>query len=209
MDGLLLDSEVVQRRAWQQAAAELGCSLSDEEFLLVIGRTRQATDRILVELWRNRGEPAEHLEEIRKRKTAYAQQEPLTLKAGVPELLTWIASVGIPAAVASSSTRTMVWQRLGAFGIATQVGAIVGGDEVADGKPAPDIFLLAAQRLQVAAPLCLVLEDSDSGVLAARAAGMNVILVPDSSVPRQIPADVAGLTYRRLGSLVEVRTLLR
>ena len=79
------------------------------------------------------------------------------------------------------------------------------GDEVTHGKPAPDIFLLAAHRLGVPAAGCLVLEDSEPGAQAARTAGMTPILVPDLKPPSP---EGAALAYRVLPSLHDVKELL-
>ena len=77
----------------------------------------------------------------------------------------------------------MIAAALDALGIADAFAAVVSSDEVADGKPAPDVYLLAATRLGVAPARCLVVEDSLNGVLAARAAGMTVVLVPNAAIP--------------------------
>lgn len=88
------------------------------------------------------------------------------------------------------------------------MGVIAGGDEVAHGKPAPDVFLLAAKRLGYEPRACVVIEDSDSGITAASAAGMTPFLVPDSSIPRVIPAAVKARAYRTCKSLTEVLGIL-
>jgi HAD superfamily hydrolase (TIGR01509 family) len=86
----------------------------------------------------------------------------------------------VPRGLASSSARRLVEATLDRFGVREHFDAVVTGDCVAHPKPAPDIFLEAGRRLGVAPPSCVVLEDSESGVRAARAAGMQVIAVPES-----------------------------
>ncbi len=88
-----------------------------------------------------------------------------------------------PVAIASSSHPRVIAAAVAALGIADMMGAIVSSDEVARGKPAPDVYLAAAARLGVSADRCLVVEDSLNGVRAGRAAGMTVVLVPNASVP--------------------------
>jgi beta-phosphoglucomutase-like phosphatase (HAD superfamily) len=95
---------------------------------------------------------------------------------------------------------------LQAAGLRQRLDAIVGGDEVPRGKPAPDIFLVAASHLGVPAAHCLVLEDSEAGVQAARTAGMTPILVPDLKPPT--PA-AQKLAHRVVPSLHEVRDYVR
>ena len=94
-----------------------------------------------------------------------------------------LAATGIPIAVASSAHRAVIDAALRSLGIAGLFRVVVASDEVDHGKPAPDVYLLAARELGVEPGLCLVVEDSLNGVLAGRAAGMTVALVPNASVP--------------------------
>lgn len=97
-------------------------------------------------------------------------------------------------------------KKLSAVNLAGRFDAIVGGDEVAHGKPAPDIFLEAARRLHVPPTNCIALEDSENGVRAAHAAGMRVIMVPDLKLPDD---DIRALAHRVLPSLHEAQQALR
>ena len=92
-------------------------------------------------------------------------------------------SEDLPVAVASSAPMSIIRAAVGSLGIAGLFGAIVSSDEVMAGKPAPDVYLLAAERLGVDPAACLVVEDSLNGVLAGRAAGMVVALVPNQAIP--------------------------
>jgi HAD superfamily hydrolase (TIGR01509 family) len=105
-------------------------------------------------------------------------------------------------AVASSSPRPVVEAALRGLGVRDLIGAVTSSDEAGPGKPAPDVFLLAARRLGVDPAQCLVVEDSLNGVLAARAAGMRVVLIPDADTPPAHGAAEAA-TYR-LASLREL-----
>jgi HAD superfamily hydrolase (TIGR01509 family) len=107
-----------------------------------------------------------------------------------------------PVAVASSAHRDVIEVALRAIGLDGVFAAVVSSDEVANGKPAPDVYLEAARRLEVEAPDCLVVEDSLNGVRAARAAGMTVVLVPNHSVPPAPGAvELAHLVLGRLADL--------
>jgi HAD superfamily hydrolase (TIGR01509 family) len=107
-----------------------------------------------------------------------------------------------PVAVASSAHRDVIDAALEATGLADVLQVIVSSDEMAHGKPAPDVYLEAARRLGVASSACLVVEDSLNGVLAGKAAGMTVVLVPNESVP---PApgthELADFVLARLSDL--------
>ena len=103
--------------------------------------------------------------------------------AGAEEAVERLARAGMPLAVASSAHRAVIDAALGALGIAGLFQAVVTSDQVAHGKPAPDVYLLAARELAVDPADCLVVEDSFNGVLAGRAAGMTVVLIPNLAVP--------------------------
>lgn len=109
---------------------------------------------------------------------------------------------GMELALASSSPRAFIDRVLGALGLDTAFGAVASGDEVGHSKPAPDIFLLAASRLGVAPAACLVLEDSASGLRAARAADMCCVALSVTGVP---PARDADLIIQHLRELTPDR----
>jgi HAD superfamily hydrolase (TIGR01509 family) len=97
-------------------------------------------------------------------------------------------------AVASSAPTRVIEAALAGLGIRDRIRAVTSSDEAGTGKPAPDVFLLAARRLGVDPAECLVVEDSLNGILGARAAGMRVVLVPDPSEPPSAGAREAA-TY--------------
>ena len=120
---------------------------------------------------------------------------------GAPEAVRRIAA-GRPVAIASSSHPAVIRAAVDALGLHGVFGAIVSSDEVTHGKPAPDVYLLAATRLGVEPARCLVVEDSVNGVRAGKAAGMTVVLVPNASVPPAEGArELADLVLDRLADL--------
>jgi len=124
------------------------------------------------------------------------------LKPGLHELVDWLERERVPRAVATSTRRSRACAKLERVALYSRFAALVGGDEIARGKPAPDIFLEAAARLGVPPADCLVLEDSAPGVAGAIAAGMSAIMVPDRAAP---PSQIAGRAPTVMASLVEVR----
>jgi HAD superfamily hydrolase (TIGR01509 family) len=214
MDGLMLDTELVERIVWQRAAQEFNCSLSNQDYTLLVGRSEPTVRAILTELWGKRGENPQAFDSILALKKAYYQdyvaQNGIQVKDGLRDLLRWITEIKLPKAVASSSRRGLVIERLTMTRlIEAGFDAIVGGDEVEKGKPSPDIFLLAAQRLNTPANECVVLEDSDSGILAAHAAGMIPLMIPDSSVRlADPPPAILEKTHQRFSSLAEAHQFL-
>lgn len=127
--------------------------------------------------------------------------------AGAPRLPGAEAAVrriaaGLPTAVASSAHPAVIAAALDALGLADAFRAVVSSDEVERGKPAPDVYLLAAERLGVDPADCLVVEDSLNGILAGRAAGAVTVLVPNAAVPPAAGARAAAsLVLDRLDQL--------
>jgi HAD superfamily hydrolase (TIGR01509 family) len=111
-------------------------------------------------------------------------------------------ALGRPVAIASSSPLVLIDAAVGALGLRDVLGAIASSDEVPHGKPAPDVYLLAAARLGVEPARCIVVEDSVNGIRAGIAAGMTVVLVPSASVPPDENArEIASLVLDQLADL--------
>lgn len=205
MDGLMFDTERLILRSWQRAMADFGYEASEEVFLASVGTTVASTNQLL----RAAYGPDFPLEATNDRTGDYVWQEVdargAPLKPGLLALLDFLEAHGIPKAVASSSERATIDRLLGSVGLLERFAVTVAGDEVAHGKPAPDIFLLAASRLGVEPERCLVLEDSEPGARAAHAAGMAVIIVPDLKPPSD---DVARLAAAVLPDLCAVQVWL-
>ena len=206
MDGLMLGSEQMARTAWRRALAEWGFVLPDNVYERIVGRAAVDTKAVL----RDALGSALPVEEAYQRKQHYLEEEiaqrGIPLKPGLLELLNCLDAQAVPKAVASSTHRAFVMRKLAVAGLLSRFDVIVCGDDVPNGKPAPDVFLAAAERLGVPAGRCVVLEDSDAGIQAAHAAGMIPILVPDLKPPA---AEIVALAHRVFPSLIEVREYLR
>ena len=182
LDGLLLDTEPLHARAWQQAARHFGRELSAEELMALRGRRRlDCADQ--VRGWIGAaGGPALSSEELLAVRQPIA--EALLVQAppmpGAPELVAHCQAVGLPMALATSSSREAVALKAAPHPWLQGIGVRVHGDdpELGRGKPAPDVFLLAARRLGVAASACWAFEDSPAGAAAATAAGCRVHVLP-------------------------------
>jgi HAD superfamily hydrolase (TIGR01509 family) len=202
MDGLMLDTEPLAARAWSDAAAQVGVDFDHAVTPSLIGRNFPDC-RMLIRAHHGEGYPVDDL--MRAWHGAYdaiVEREGIVLKPGLGELLAWLEDANIPKAVATSTRRARAQAKLVLTGLLGRFGALVGGDEIACGKPAPDIFLEAAARLGVAPAACVVLEDSEPGVNAALAAGMVPLMVPDLAPPSAALLAHAPLMF---ASLVDVR----
>lgn len=177
MDGLMVDTEPLARRAWERVVAPHGATMTDDLYDRMLGRrTIESAQLVLDEL----GLPVS-LETLVERKTAEflsRLDDGVPVMPGLWTLLDRIEALGLPWAVATSTPRPVAEIVLGQLGVTGRYQALACGDEVEHGKPAPDIFLRAAARLGVAPAACLALEDSAAGCAAAAAAGMRVVVVP-------------------------------
>jgi HAD superfamily hydrolase (TIGR01509 family) len=201
MDGLMVDSEPLWWRVEKELAAEHGKVWTDEMALTCVGTGFPNTIRTMqARLGLDIGVPEGVAWLTDKFITRIAELE---LKPGLLELVDEAHGAGLPMIVASSSVRRLIETVLANFALTPRF-AVVAGDEVANAKPAPDIFLAAAEKLGVAPAECVVLEDSIPGVRAAVAAGIPVIAVPEGDHEPYRP-----LTPHVVGDLRRARELLR
>lgn len=176
MDGVLVDSEPLHLNATNRVLAAFGEELTQDDSHVFLGKD----DRDLFEDLKARfGLPdnVPALIDARERAVLALIGEGVVPRPGVPELIVGLKMRGYLMAVASSSFRPVVDAMLDELGLARSFDAVVTGDDVDRGKPAPDIFLEAARKLGVKPAECLVFEDAMHGVHAAVAAGMTVVAV--------------------------------
>lgn len=203
MDGLMIDSERVSIACWSEASAAMGIGLPDGFFLQMVGLGDRDCERLLLQ----------HVDEARIASLfsnchdlyEARTQAGLPLRPGILELLDLLKTHGVPRAVATSTRQPRANRKLGASGLLPYFDAVVTSSDVQHPKPAPDIYLLAAQRLGKDPARCLALEDSPAGTRAAVAAGMTAIQVPDLVHPDD---SLRALGHRIVDSLHDVRALL-
>ena len=176
MDGVLVDSERPSLALLQRLLAEAGFERTVDDLRHVCGRPAPYMRRLLEDTLPSGGAAVDaFLERYTAGKLAQLEAGEVRVFPGVHDLLDELARRGIRRAVATSTHADLALQRLRRFALDDAFDAIVTGDEVRDGKPAPDIFLRAAERLGVAPERCIVVEDSLVGVRAGRSAGMRVV----------------------------------
>ena len=205
MDGLMLDTESLGRETWREAAATVGVDFDLDLLPAMIGRNY----RDCREMLRGHYGPDYPVEKLTATCLttfdAIVARDGIAQKPGLPELLDWLEREGVVRAVATSTRRDRAEAQLAQQGLLARFALLVGGNEVDRGKPEPDIFLLAAERLRVDPAECVVLEDSEPGVRAALAAGMMPIMVPDLHGPSP---DLLARDPLVMASLHEVRAHL-
>lgn len=206
MDGLMFATEQIAQISWQQAAQSHGYAFSSEIYTGIIGLAYPDVLSYTRSVF-GAEFPVESVYPLKQElMDKYITTHGIPVKAGLLELLGQIADHHLPVALASSSGREIIHRNLRAAGVeASWFDAILSGDDIHRNKPAPDIYLLASKRLGVPTARCLVLEDSNAGIQAACAAGMQSIMVPDMLAPNQQSRQCA---YRILPDLHAVRRLL-
>jgi len=201
LDGVIVDSEIwwhEERVAW---AAERGLRWTDTDSRAVMGANSRGWARIMGQrLGLPEADEPEILESIVRRVVRrYSGGAPVI--DGAVDAVQRIAARW-PVAIASSAHCDVIDAALVATGLAGTIPVVVSSDEVAHGKPEPDVYLETARRLGMPPSGCLVVEDSLNGVRSAESAGMTVVLIPNASVPPAPEAEaVAHRVVARLDDL--------
>jgi HAD superfamily hydrolase (TIGR01509 family) len=177
MDGVLVDSEPLHLRATQATLGARGASYSERDNRAFFGATDVELLRVLRILF-DLPEPTAALVDVKTEHLIALIRGEARPLPGVPEVPLGLRARGLSLALVTASRRPIIEAVLETIGLDGGFDAIVSGEEVARGKPAPDGFLMAARRLGVEPARCLVVEDSRNGVLAGKAAGMLVAAVP-------------------------------
>ncbi|WP_114993398.1 HAD family phosphatase [Synechococcus sp. UW179A] len=174
LDGLLLDTEPLHSRAWQQAAQQFGTSLATDQLIKLQGRRRLDNARLVCS-WIDRSITPEQLLAIRQPIAEQLLPEAKAIE-GAESLVQTAGRLGIATALVTSSDRKSVQRKIGNHPWVNRLQLMICGDEpgLKAGKPAPDPFLMGAERLKVSPQDCWAFEDSKAGCESALAAGCLV-----------------------------------
>ena len=193
MDGVLIDSGVWHRAAWQALLAEMGLDPARPDFWrLTIGRPGEEAVPLLL----GKTLPDREARRLARRKRdLYVELARGGLRAveGAPAFIEHLARRGIPRAVGTSASRMDVERMLGGVGLRRHFEVVVTSEDVRLGKPDPEVYVLAARRLGAAPGACVVFEDSVVGIQAARRAGMRAIGVTTAYGEEELRAAGAEL----------------
>ena len=203
LDGTLIDSERVYREYWTQACKEAGCVLTNEQFLKLRSLNHVEADQ-LMKSWFG---PEFDYVAVQKACAAKGRKHLLECgfdkKAGVDLVLSGLKERGITAAIATATDHDTAVLCLEHAGINPQsFNNIISAAGIEHGKPAPDVYLFAANALGLAPEACMAAEDSPNGIKSARAAGMFVVYVPDLSQPEKEDAPYYDASVASLADLL-------
>lgn len=179
MDGVILDTERLYARFWAEAAHALGYPMTYEQALGMRSLNSQAGQAKLESYFGPGVSRAKMRDKRVELMDAYVAEHGVDPKPGVHELLDALKGRGIRTAIATSSPMERANAYLGRLGLLDKFDIICSGHDVANGKPAPDIYLHAAASIGMNPEDCLAIEDSPAGILSAHRAGCYPVLVPD------------------------------
>ncbi len=181
MDGLLLDTERVCMRVFREACEVQKLPFYEEVYLSIIGRNAAGIETIFRKAYANDYDRLH--QEWRTRYNAVVMHQAIPVKEGVIELLEWLKEQNFLTAVATSTAKEVATIKLELAGLSKYFDNLTTGCEVTNGKPDPEIYLLAANRLNIEPAKCLAFEDSNNGVRSAVAASMSTYQIPDLVEP--------------------------
>lgn len=202
MDGLLIDSERLALQAFQETCSKFNLGDLDEVFMRCVGMNAELGKSTLKAGLEGLADYKEFGLEWDKLYSSLTL-EPIPLKVGVKNLLEHIDSLNIPMAVATSSRIEKSKIKLSHAKIIQYFDTIIGGDQVENSKPAPEIYLKAAAALSIEASQCLAFEDSPNGVKAAVAAGMTVVQIPDLLQPDEDLLSLGHIVLNRIDDVID------
>lgn len=201
LDGTLIDSESLVREAYLVTCRRFGVSMSEAQFLALVGLNRDDND---VQLRRYFGADFP-LDEFHLANRAHLLDRTAPLKPGVYEILDHLDDAGLAYALATSSGSAWVQRHFSAYDLAQRFSAVVTREDCANGKPHPEPYVKAAAALGAAPADVLALEDSHAGVRSAHAAGCMTIMIPDLLSPSD---EMRAKTLHIVDTLHEARALL-
>ena len=192
-DGVVIDSSAEHERSWEILSEEISRPLVFGHFKRGFGKKNEV---IISEVLRWSDDPPMIDKLAYRKETIYRElvrQRGVQILPGARELLEALRSEKIPCAIGSSTPRQNLEAIFSATGLGEFFDAVACGDDVANGKPAPDVFLLAAQKLALAPADCLVIEDAHAGIEAAHRAGIPVLAVATTNFISELGAATGAL----------------
>lgn len=209
MDGTLLDTEKYFKEAWIKTSLKWGFSDGESFYENVAGRPVSTIKDMFISAYKKSEEEFESFVCERVDMVKEMLKVCIPVKPHCFELLEYLKQNNIPMALATSTPMSITGNNLEATGIGRYLDAVITGEMVERGKPFPDIFLAAAERIGVKPCECAVIEDSYNGLRGAHAGGMQPIMVIDGQVPNEETHRIAVAECDDLGGVLEVIKSIR
>ena len=206
MDGLIIDTEKHYQKAWIQAAKELGFNMTVKEQLYLRSCTKKYAEPIMQKFFG----PDFDYDKVRNRRKEIMDEDlkkfGIEKKPYVDEILDFLKEEGIKRALVTATHETKAREYLKEIELEEKFDKVICADMVENGKPDPDIYLFACEKIGEKPSDCLALEDSPNGVRSAYSADVDVIMVPDLSEPDE---ELNKIILKSAGSLKDVISFLQ
>lgn len=203
MDGLMINSERVTYECYVKVLEKMNLTMSEDFYKRLLGKTLPSAFQIMYDEYGNDFPMDDVLKDVHQLMNDIFEKEGVPLKDGLIELLTYLKDNDYLTIVATSSTRNRVEHLLGMSDILKYYDDSICGDEVTHGKPNPEVFLRACEKLGVEPSQALVLEDSEAGIQAAHSAHIPVICIPDMKYPEPEYAQMTTEIFNSLHDVIE------
>ncbi len=202
MDGTLLDTQRIAITAWEVAGKNQGISGMGADIPHVCGMNKEGWSKYIAEKYEDLD-----VERFNEEAREYTLKNvKVRFKKGAPELMAFLEENNIKMAIASGTSREGIARNLKAVGAEDRFSVAVGGADVPNCKPAPDIFLLACEKLGEKPEDCIIFEDSPNGIRAAVAAGARCIGIPDVA---PFSDEVKSLLFAECESMLDAIEILK
>ncbi|WP_244833039.1 HAD family phosphatase [Clostridium sp. BJN0001] len=205
MDGVLVDTEIPSFNAFKTVMKDYGYSMDMKFYLTLIGRNVKACKKLFMDFYGDDIPFDEIYKKKRKISIDTVDNTPNIAKKGLDDIMRYLKDNGYKIAVATSTSRGRASELLDRIGVLNISDYLICGDQVVNSKPNPEIFLKAAAGLKLDVDNCLVIEDSDAGVIAASRASIKSIQVPDL---KKLEKTNENLPIAVLNDLSEVKEYL-
>ncbi len=206
MDGLMIDSERVTYNGYKKVLGDMGLDITEEFYTTLLGRTIETAKQLFENVYGKDFHLDDVIPLVHKYMADLFDNEGVPVKKGLVDLLKYLKDNNYKTVVATSSQRKRVDHILNIANISQYFDDSICGDEVAHGKPNPEVFLRACEKAGVSPEEALVLEDSEAGIQAAYSGKIKVICIPDMKYPEEA---YASKTTKILPSLEEVIDYLK
>lgn len=204
MDGLMIDTEKLLTKFWRQAAIEYGFHMTDENVYNIRSASHELASAMLKEIF---GENFDY-DKIRQRRielmNEYISKNGIEIKKGLFELLEYLKKNNYKIAVATSTPYERTEKYLNKINAFDYFDKIIGGNMIANGKPAPDIYLTACKALKLNPDQCIALEDSPNGIKSAYSAGCKAVMIPDLTPPDDYSKSVVYAVCESLDKVINI-----
>lgn len=204
MDGVVLDTEKLYCRFWQEAANALGYPMTMEQALGMRSLNRGLGEAKLQSYFGNEISYTEVRNKRMELMDAFIEKEGISAKPGIDALLDFLQEKGVKTAIATSSPLDRTIRYLSSVNLVDRFDKLISAYMVEKGKPEPDVYLFAAKELGLKPENCMVLEDSPTGILAAYRAGCMPVMVPDLDQPDEAAKKMLFAVANNLEKVMEL-----